>query len=113
MIEQLNAYLPQTEQQRVIAAQRFERHDEPSLQATKIHGYAADGAKCFYYHSFVLSEEGFDIDEFPLRIDVYYERVMAWRLKDGGWLKTTTVSDQLDACQPRFHTRPAEWVASL
>lgn len=113
MIEQLYAYLPQTEQPRVIAAQRFERHDEPSLQATKILGFDATGAKCFYYHTFVLSEEGFDSDEFPLRIDVYYERVIAWRLKEGGWLKTTTVSDQLDVCTPRFKTQPPEWVASL
>ena len=31
-----------------------------------------------------MTADGFDIDEFPIQFETYYERVIAWRLKGGG-----------------------------
>ena len=69
----------------VVRPTAFEYHTEPSVSANKIIGFDKDGNRCFYFQSFILTEEGFDIDEFPINIEVYYERVVAWRLNQGRW----------------------------
>jgi hypothetical protein len=108
-----NDLLPDEYVQSVIQPSRYERHAEPSANAEKIYGYDANNNRCFYYHTFLVQEEGFDVDEFPILINVYYERVVAWRKRDGQWIKLKTVSDRLDKCNNRIKTLPIEVVESL
>jgi len=93
---------------RVMKPLVFERHTEPSANAEKTIGFDEYGTKCFYCHSFLMTEEGFDIDEFPIQIETYFERVVAWRLSGGGRVKIKTYSDQMDKCNKRMVTLPAE-----
>src|SRR5271169_1169225 len=91
----------------------FEHHTEPSANAVRIIGFDSCGAKCFDCHSFVVTEERFDADEFPIVIDVYYESVIAWRLRHGQWLKIKTFSDRLDRCNKHLTTLPVELTETL
>jgi hypothetical protein len=91
----------------------FELHDEPSLSAKKIIGFDANHRKCFYMHTFTLSEERFDIDEFPILLDVYQEYVLAWRLLDGQWIKIKSYADQLDHYNTNFTRLPPELLAEM
>lgn len=108
MVEPWKELLPPEYRKRVVLPATCERHTEPSLHAEKIIGRDKQGKQCFYYHSFVLSEEGFDVDEFPIIIDVYYERVAAWRLRQGQWVKIKSFSDRLDRCNRQMTTLPIE-----
>jgi len=108
MTEYWHSLLPQEYQDSVVQPQVFERHVEPSVRAEKIIGRDANGEQCFYFHSFVLSEEGFDVDEFPIQIDLYYERVVAWRLLQGNWVRLKSFSDRIDQCNKQMTTLPAE-----
>ena len=104
--------LPGEYRYRVIKPITFERYSEPSANAVRVIGYDLSGAKCFDCHSFVLTEEGFDADEFPIRFDVYYECVMAWRLRHGQWIKLKSYSDQLDRCNRHLTKMPIEFTES-
>ncbi|MEQ1600703.1 MAG: hypothetical protein HOP04_03365 [Methylophilaceae bacterium] len=104
--------LPQEYRNRIVRPIAFEHHTEPSVSANKIIGFDVCGKRCFYFHSFLLTEEGFDIDEFPISIDVYYERVIAWRLNQGSWINIKSYSDRLDKCQRRLTTLPLEMTAT-
>jgi len=108
MIEHWKNQLPSEYLHCVISPTAFEHHTEPSVSADKIIGYDASGNRCFYFHSFLLTEDGFDIDEFPISIDVYYECVVAWRISEGKWVSIKSYSDQLDRCNKRLTTLPAE-----
>jgi hypothetical protein len=108
MIKTWNQLLPQEYLNRVIQPTAFEHHTEPSVNAEKIIGADSDGKPCFYYHRFTLTDEGFDIDEFPILIDVYFERVVAWRLNQGQWVKLKSFSDRIDGCNNRMTTLPLE-----
>ena len=105
--------LPVEYRNRVIRPVVFERHTEPSANAIRIIGFDSRGAKCFDCHSFVLTEEGFDIDEFPIRFDVYYERIAAWRLNHGQWIMIKSFSDRLDRCNKSLTTLPAEFTDTV
>jgi hypothetical protein len=59
---------------------------------------------------FTLTEDRFDAEEFPLEVGVYWERVTAWRLADGQWLRLKTWADRLDHCPKRFFTQAPEIV---
>ena len=100
--------LPGEYRYRVIKPVAFERHAEPSAHAVKIIGFDSSGAKCYQSHSFVMKEECFDIDEFPIQFDVYYERVTAWRLRHGQWIKLKIFSNRLDRCNSYMTTLPIE-----
>ena len=91
----------------------FERHTDSLAKAVRIIGFDSRGTKCFDCHSFVLQEEGFDIDEFPIQFDVYYERVIAWRLRHGQWLKIKSFADRLDRCNRHLTTLPMELTETL
>ena len=103
-----NNLLPRKYHNRVISPVSFQHHSEPSLRADKIIGVDAGGKRCFYYHSFLLTEEGFDIGEFPILIETYYERVFAWRHRKGYWIKVKSYTDQLDRCNKHLTTLPVE-----
>jgi hypothetical protein len=105
--------LPGEYRYRVVSPITFERHAEPSANAVRIIGFDSSGAKCFDCHSFVLTEEGFDADEFPIRFDVYYERVISWRLHHGKWIKLKAFSDRLDRCNRQLTTLPIELTESV
>lgn len=93
---------------RVVAPIAFERHKEPTANAEKVIGFDPHGQRCFYFHSFLMTEEGFDVDEFPILVEVYYERVVAWRLSAGGWIQIKSYSDRLDQCNRHLTTLPVE-----
>lgn len=101
--------LPGEYRYRVIEPVAFERHAEPSANAVRIVGFDAQGTKCYDCHTFMLQEECFDIDEFPILFDVYYERVISWRLRHGQWIKLKTFSDRLDRCNRHIKTMPIEF----
>lgn len=113
MCEMLKALIPVEYQAGVIDAVLFEKHHEPSLRADKVIGYDGNGKKCFYYHTFTLTEEGFDIDEFPLLVEVYYERVVAWRHSSGKWLKLKSFMDRPEDCNKKLCTLPLELISEI
>lgn len=113
MNEPWNILLPTQYHDCVIPPIAFEHHDEPSLAADKIIGFDGSGQRCFYFHAFTLTEEVFDIDEFPLRVDVYFERVIAWRLREGPWVKLKSYSNRLDLCNQKLTTLPVEMSAEM
>jgi hypothetical protein len=100
--------LPGEYRNRVVRPITFEHHTELSANAVKVIGFDSCGAKCFDCHSFVLTEEGFDADEFPIRFNVYYERVIAWRLCHGQWIRIKSFADRLDQCNKHLTTLPVE-----
>jgi hypothetical protein len=104
-----NKQLPGEYRYRVVEPVAFERHAEPSAHAVKIIGFDSSGTKCFVCHSFMLREECFDIDEFPILSDVYYEQVTSWRLQFGKWLKLKIFADQLDRCNSPLKRLPLEF----
>jgi len=53
-----------------------------------------------------MTADGFDIDELPIQIETYYERVIAWRLKGGGWVKHKSYSNKIDQCNKHLVTLP-------
>jgi hypothetical protein len=93
---------------RVVAPVRFEYHVDSSAHAERIIGFDANNNKCYSLHAFMLIEEGFDIEEMPIRIETYYERVVAWSLQDGQWLRIKSYSDRLDRCSRKLTTLPPE-----
>jgi hypothetical protein len=113
MIEHWKAFLPQEYSKLAIKPIAFERNTESSVSADKIIGFDAQGNGCFYYHSYTLTEEGFDIDEFPILIDVYFERVVAWRIAGGQWIRVKSYSDKLDRCNKQLITMPMELMDSM
>lgn len=100
--------LPEEYRGKVVLPVRIERHSDASAHASKAHGFDQDGRRCYYQHAFTLVEERFDAEELPLEVDVYQERVLAWRLKDGKWLKLKTWADQLEHCRKRVFAEPPE-----
>ena len=113
MIERWKEFLPQEYSSLVIKPIAFERNTEPSVNADKVVGFDVLGKACFYYHTYTLTEEGFDIDEFPILIDVYYERVVAWRIPDGKWATVKSYSDKMDSCKQHLVTLPVELTDSM
>lgn len=102
------AELPQEYCGKVVLPVRIEGHLDASAHASKTHGFDQNGLRCYYQHAFTLTEERFDVDEFPLEISVYEEKVRAWRLIDGKWIKIKAWADQLDLCRKRVFVQPPE-----
>jgi len=100
--------LPEPYRDRVVAPARLEHHIDASANASKTLGFDHHGLRCYYRHAFTLTEERFDSEEFPVQIGVYQETVMAWRLKNGKWLKVKESADQLDHCRKRVFMHPPE-----
>lgn len=105
--------LPETYKSRVVMPASVEHHLEASANAEKIFGLDEDGNRCFYYHAFTLTDERFDIDEMPVQVDMYREKVIAWRLHNGMWLRLKSFADQLDHCKKRVTTLPPELTRTL
>lgn len=90
---QWNADLPESYRDNAIIPVNFEHHADIDARARKEVGFDKAGRRCFYRHEFTLVEDRFDADEFPIQVDVYWERVVAWRLASGRWLKLKTWAD--------------------
>ena len=108
MFDTWQSHLPKEYRGRVREPIFFESHMDPLANAVKFIGFDAHARRCFYYQSFVLTEEGFDVDEFPILINVYYERVIAWRLSQGDWITLKSFTSQLDRCNKHLTTLPVE-----
>lgn len=81
---------------------RIETHSDPGAHARKDLGFDEQGLRCYYRHEFVVFEERFDADEWPVRVAIYHEELEAWRLDDGRWLSRRSHCDNPDACSPKY-----------
>jgi hypothetical protein len=86
----------------VVPPLRFETHVDSAAHASKVVGLDAQGRRCYVRHTHTVTEDRFDIDEFPLEVAVLRERRMAWRLASGRWLRLSERLDRLDSCRPRL-----------
>jgi hypothetical protein len=102
--------LPAELREEVVEPVSYTRFDDEASQANKVWGIDQTGKKCYYEHEFTVSEDRFDADEFPIVIDVFWERVTAWRLRDGVWAKVRKWTEQMDRCPRRYVTDPVEFV---
>lgn len=105
--------IPEGYGQSAIPPVAFQRYVEPSVSAEKIIGLDCHGQHCFYMHTFTMTEERFDVDEFPILVDVYYERVVAWRQSSGQWMQVKSYSDQLDSCNQHLKVLPMEEIGAM
>lgn len=85
----------------VIVPTRYEAHEDGLAHARMVVGLDAQGQRCYLRHTHTVTEDRFDIDEFPLEVAVLRERRIAWRLRDGQWLSVLDRMDRLDSCRPR------------
>ena len=99
--------LPDQYRNAVVSPVEYESRSDVPAQSRKVWGFDLRGSRCFYQHEFTLSEDRFDADEFPISVDVFWERVTAWRLKSGEWVRLRKWSDTLDRCPRRYVTDQA------
>jgi hypothetical protein len=105
--------LPPTFNTLVVRPQRFEAHVDAAAHARKVVGLDAQGRRCYVQHTHTLTEDRFDIDEFPLEVAVLRERRHAWRLASGRWLRLTERLDRLDSCRPRLRREGPDLVGTF
>ncbi|BBA37331.1 hypothetical protein sS8_5414 [Methylocaldum marinum] len=105
-----NAELPEDYSGQAVVPVTIQRRVDDFAHASKEVGFDDLGARCFYRHEFTLTEDRFDADEFPIEVGVYWERVIAWRLTGGKWLKLKVWSDRLDHCPRRYIKQAPELV---
>jgi hypothetical protein len=84
-----------------IPPHRFESHDDEAALARKVVGLDVQGRRCFLLHTHTVTEDRFDIDEFPLEVPVLHACQIAWRLASGEWLSIGEQLDRLESCRPR------------
>jgi hypothetical protein len=113
MMELWTRVIPENYRHLAIGPVSYERFVEPSVSAEKVIGSDCNGQPCFYLHTFTMTEERFDIDEFPILVDVYYERVVAWRQSTGQWMKVKSYSDKLDSCNRHLQVMPLEEISAM
>jgi hypothetical protein len=113
MMDMWTSVIPENHHQLAIRPLSFKRYVEPSLNAEKVIGLDSNGHHCFYLHTFTMSEERFDVDEFPILVDVYYECVVAWRQTSGQWMKVKSYSDTLDSCNHHLKVMPMEEMSAM
>lgn len=70
----------------VVEPLTFEVHREYELAASRTFGYDGYDRRCFYHHSYVLTEMRSDNDEDFYTIVTRGETLRAWRLRDDRWL---------------------------
>jgi hypothetical protein len=100
--------LPAAYGAQVVPPLRYELHVDAAAHARKLVGIDANGQRCYLRHTHTVTEDRFDIDEFPLEVAVLRERRIAWRLHSGEWLHLTDQMDRLESCHPRLRrTGPA------
>ncbi len=95
-------YLPAEYLEHSMTPVSFERFDEPGVQAVKHLGYDGKMQCCFYRHQFTLTQAVMDEDESFSEEETYFEEVLAWRLKNGTWLRRTTTRGPAGNCRRRL-----------
>lgn len=101
---------PQDWRPQVVRVQRVERHEDRDAKAVKVYGFGADGGRCFYFHSYFMTEERFDCDDDFYEVPTYFERIVAWRLLDGRWLRQKIQAHHLAECGRGVESGPLEVV---
>lgn len=96
----------------VVPPLTYEQHEDEASYARMVIGRDAEGRRCYMRHTHTLTEDRFDIDEFPIEVAVQRERLIAWRLRSGQWLRVVDRMDRLDSCRPRLHRQGPEPVAA-
>jgi hypothetical protein len=86
-------------------------HDD-GVPASKWRGYGADGALCWYRHSFMLWEECFDEDDLPFQRQAGGESLEAWRCRDGSWLRRLVKTQGEGICGQRIQDGGYERVSA-
>jgi hypothetical protein len=86
----------------VVAPLRYEAHVDTAAHARKVVGLDAQGQRCYVRHTHTVTEDRFDIDEWPVEVAVLRERRIAWRLGNGRWLRVVDRMDRLESCRPRL-----------
>jgi len=94
--------LPPAFASQVVPPVRYESHEDGPAHARMVLGLDAQGQRCYLRHTHTVTEDCFDIDEFPLEVAVLRERRIAWRLSDGQWLTLLDRMDRLESCHPRL-----------
>lgn len=95
------AHLPADYAAQAVVPRHYESHTDEAAHARKIVGLDAQGQRCFLLHTHTVTEDRFDIDEFPLEVPVLHECRIAWRLISGEWLSLGERMDRLESCRPR------------
>ena len=78
--------LPPAWRDMVVAPISFTVHREYELAASRTFGYDAYDLRCFYHHSYVLTETRSDNAEDFYTVVTRGETLRAWRLRDDRWL---------------------------
>ncbi len=110
LIMHWNTLLPAEYQQRVLAPSRFEWHEDASVKASKVIGLDKMSRRCFYFHEFTLAEECFDEEGAIFEIAVYHEMAVAWKTKDGSWIRLKAYAMHPQDCTSRVSILPIEIV---
>lgn len=103
--------LPEDFAAQVVAPLRFEEHRDAAAHARMVVGLDAEGRRCYLRHTHTVTEDRFDIDEFPQEVAVLRERRLAWRLRSGRWLTLSERMDRLESCRPRLSREGPQLVA--
>lgn len=105
--------LPRDFDGQAIMPLRYEVHEDRAAHARLLVGLDAQGIRCYVRHTHTVTEDRFDIDEFPLEVAVLRERRIAWRLGTGQWLRVVERMDRLESCRPRLQRQGPELVDHL
>jgi hypothetical protein len=81
------ACLPPDWREQVVAPLDLSHHREYEMRAERCLGHDEDGLLCFYAHDYALTGLRSDDDEAFYTVIDFGERVRAWRLRDGRWLR--------------------------
>jgi hypothetical protein len=104
--------LPDAYSHQAVPPLQFELHEDAPAHARKVVGLDADGRRCYLRHTHTVTEDRFDIDEFPLEVAVLRERRIAWRLRSGRWLGVLDRMDRLESCRPRLQREGPDLLAA-
>ena len=86
----------------------FESYMTPMNNAVKNIGFDTYARRCFYHNSSIITIENIQVKIFPTLGSIRFERDIAWRLKNGEWLKINSFTGWLDQCHNEITIVPLE-----
>lgn len=93
--------LPREWAEQVVSPTLFSRFREYEMLAERVVGYEVEDEPCYCEHYFVLNTMRSDDDDEYYVVPVYWEHLVAWRLRDGRWLVFRRLSSGEDCAQYR------------
>ena len=96
MINAWKLLLPKEYIKLVIEPVFFESFMTPMTNAVKYLGFDTYARRCFYYHSSILTIENTQVKSHLSLGSISYERDIAWRLRNGEWIKINSFTRWLD-----------------